>query len=253
LLEGIPFDNTSPFDSEFVLQVVSRSIPSEGRWNTMQGYSWKEVCFKLISWDTSSMIPLLDTLLNAMGNIYCLSYDTNILAVANKLVQSNPIRAWETVKTQFEQILPKWRSDLLHWLKGGIGGFGEKEPYAIISAIPVKEILDWIEEDPTIRAPIIAHATPGTLSKEHGGDLTRELLIRYKMIDGVLSGIDGNFHSGGWSGPRSNYLKRKREKFRNWLAAGFEQEITQWLEEEIEYLDKSITREEIAEERSMFS
>lgn len=68
----------------------------------------------------------------------------------------------------------------------------------------------------------------------------------------MLSGISANFHSGGWTGPTNAHLKRKREKFRQWLAAGFDSEVTQWIESEIEYLDRNIEREEINEERSRF-
>ena len=56
----------------------------------------------------------------------------------------------------------------------------------------------------------------------------------------------------GVSCPTSPYLKRKRDKLRQWLAACFEVEITQWIESEIEYLDRRIEQEEIDEERSRF-
>ena len=98
----------------------------------------------------------------------------------------------------------------------------------------------------------MAHAVPGTLGDEQGGRLTRDLLYRYGQLDGVKSGISATFHSGGWTGPASAYLKRKREKLRRWLAAGFEIEVTQWIENEIEYLDRNIEREEISEERERF-
>ena len=98
----------------------------------------------------------------------------------------------------------------------------------------------------------MAHSVPGTLDEECGGRLTKELLCRYGGFDGVYNGISATFHSCGWTGPRSGHLKRKREKFRCWLASGFEAEVTQWIENEIQYLDRSIDLEEISEERSRF-
>jgi hypothetical protein len=80
----------------------------------------------------------------------------------------------------------------------------------------------------------------------------RELLSRYGQFESVRNGISATFHSGGWSGPTSAYLKRKRDKLRRWLAAGFDSQIVQWIEAEIEHLDRSIEREEIDEERSRF-
>ncbi|AJP48077.1 hypothetical protein PG1C_05585 [Rugosibacter aromaticivorans] len=252
LLDSIPFNDSSPFNSGFVFDVVSKSVPDEENRDAMRGYYWKNVCSKLIKWDASRTLPLLDALLTEMGKAYRLSYDSNVVPLANELVLADPAGAWDIVEMHFEESLPKWRDDLFQWLKGGLSGFDEEDPRGAIADLPVPEILEWIEEDPEHRAGLMAHAAPRTLDDEHGGRLTRELLYRYGQFDGVRSGISATFHSGGWTGPTSAYLKRKREKFRRWLAGGFEIEITQWIEAEIECLDRNIEREEIDEERSRF-
>ncbi|MEI7950964.1 MAG: hypothetical protein WCI66_12105, partial [Gammaproteobacteria bacterium] len=69
----------------------------------------------------------------------------------------------------------------------------------------------------------------------------------------VKSGISSTFHSGGWSGPTSAHLRREREKLRKWLSHGYEIEVVQRIESEIEYLDRRIEDEEIQEERSRFT
>ncbi len=252
LLDSIPFNESSPVDSEFVFGVVSRSVLGDEGRDVMRGYHWKNVSQKLIKWDESCVLPLLDVLLTKMGEVYRLSYDSDVAPLAHELVQANPSGAWGIIKAHLEETLPKWRSDILNWLKGGLGGFEEKEPRGAIVDLPLQEIFEWIDESPESRAGLIAHAAPRTLDDINGGKLTRELLCKYGQFDGVQSGISANFHSGGWSGPTSAYLKRKREKFRRWLAAGFDYEITQWIESEIEYLDRNIEREEINEERSRF-
>jgi hypothetical protein len=126
LLDSISFNDFSPFNSDFVFRVVSRSIPGEISRNDMRGYHWKNVCLKLIKWDKSRSLPLLDVLLTEMGKIYRLSYDSNVASLANELIRADPTGAWKIVKVHFEKTLPKWRSDLLHWLKGGLSGFDEK-------------------------------------------------------------------------------------------------------------------------------
>jgi hypothetical protein len=252
LLDSIPFNNSTPFNSGFVSDVVSQSVPDEENRDAMRGYYWKNVCSKLIKWDASRTLPLLDALLTEMGKVYRLSYDSDVVSLANELVLADPTGAWNIVKAHFEESLPKWRGDLFQWLKGGLAGFDEKEPRGAIAELPVTEILEWIEEDPERRAALMAHAASPTFDDEHGGRLTRELLYRYGQFGGVRNGISAAFHSGGWTGPTSAHLKRKREKFRRWLAAGFEIEISQWIEAEIEYLDRNIEREEIDEERSRF-
>lgn len=252
LLDSIPFNDSSPFNSGFVFDVVSQSVPDEANQDTMRGYYWKNVCSKLIKWDASRTLPLLDVLLTEMGKAYRLSYDSNVVPLADELVLADPAGAWDIVKTHFEDSLPEWRGDLFQWLKGGLSGFDEEDPRGAIADLPVPEVLEWIKEDPVHRAGLMAHAAPRTLDDEYGGRLTRELLYRYGQFDGVRSGISATFHSGGWTGPTSVYLKRKREKFRRWLAAGLEIEMTQWIEAEIEDLDRNIEREEIDEERSRF-
>lgn len=252
LLDSLPLNDSSPFSSDFVFEVVSRAIPGEGGRDVMRGYYWKNVCLKLIKWDGARALPLLDALLTEMGKVYRLSYDTYAEPLANDLVRTDPAGAWDIVKKHVEESLPKWRSDLLNWLKGGLSTFEEREQRGAIADLPVSEILKWIEEDPEPRAVLMAHAAPRTLDDAAGGRLTRELLHRYARFDGVPSGISATFRSGGWTGPTIDYLKRKRDKFRQWLAAGFEAEVTQWIEAEIESLDRDIQREEIDEERSRF-
>ena len=134
-----------------------------------------------------------------------------------------------------------------------MGGFDEDDHTGPITELPLTEILLWVEQDPANRASLIAHAAPRTLDDDKGGGLTRELLTRYPTIEGVGSGISAIFHSGGHTGPTSAYLKRRRDKFRSWLASGFSPEVIQWIERELDYLDKEIERANIEEERDRFA
>ena len=252
LLDSLKFSCTSSFNSDFVFRVVSKAIPNEMHHDVMKRYHWKNVCLKLIPWDIRYALPLLDVILTEMGKSYSLSYDGDVASLANELVLADPAGAWKIVKAHFESTLPLWRSDLLNWLKGGLSSFNEEDQRGPIADLPIQEIIEWIEEDTEPRAVLMAHAVPGTLDVEKGGRLTRELLLRYGHIEDVRSGISATFHSGGWTGPASAYYKRKRARLRQWLATGFEPEIIQWIETEIDYIDRDIEREEINEERSRF-
>jgi len=252
LFHDIPFTTTSPFDSATVFSALRSAIPSEKGWNDSRGYDWQNACKKLIEFDDHFAIPLLDALFTEMGHHYRLSYDRYVESVSLELVKADPIGAWQLIARHFEATLPKWRSDLLSWLKGGIAGFHEKADSAPVNLLPVDSIISWIDIDPAARASLIGHCVPGTLDLEAGGKLSIALIAKYPAIDGVKSGISAAFRSGGWSGPTSLHLKRKREKLRDWLTHGFEFEVTQWIESELEYIDKNIEREEIAEERTRF-
>lgn len=147
----------------------------------------------------------------------------------------------------------KWRDDLLNWLKGGLGGFHESDTVPPIAEFPLQTVLDWIAQDPEGRASMIAHCAPRSLDDEYGGTLTRALLVNYRDLDGVTGGISANFHSGGWSGPESQYLRKKRDRFRVWLGKGFDQNVVSWVEHEITYLDRRIEASEISEERESWN
>jgi hypothetical protein len=252
LFHDLPFTATSPFDSATVFSALRRAIPSEKGWNDSRGYDWQNACEKLIEFDKHFAMPLLDALLTEMGHHYRLSYDHYVESVTLELVKTDPISAWQLIARHFEATLPKWRSDLLSWLKGGLASFHEKADDAPINLLPIDLIISWIDIDPVARAGLIGHCVPGTLDLEAGGKLSIALIAKYPAIDGVKNGISAAFHSGGWTGPTSLHLKRKREKLRDWLTRGSGFEVTQWIESELEYIDKNIEREEIAEERTRF-
>ena len=252
LLNDLPFNDTSPFDAQLVFKSIIMAIPVENHWEQMSGYIWKKVCDKLIKWDASYAMPLLDVLFTEMGNEYRLSYDEYVGALANELTRLDISGAWNLLVKHFEATLPKWRIDLLDWLKGGLMRFDEEETYSPLADLPKTEIFQWIEQDIENRAALIAHAAPRTLDDEGGGQLTRELLTRYSLVDGVSNGISAIFQSGGFTGPRSQHLKRRRDKLRTWLSARFQYEVTRWIENELDDLDQSIEAADINEERDRF-
>ena len=148
---------------------------------------------------------------------------------------------------------PEWREDILNWLKGGFGSFDEKHVVPPIAEFPPQLILDWIEHDPEERAAMIAHCAPDSLDDEFGGALTRALLANYRNLDGVVSRIHWNFHSGCRHGPRSQHLRAMRDQFRNWLGKDFDAYVRSWIDEEIVYLDREIEAAEISEERETWN
>ena len=252
LLDALPFNDDAPFNSEFVFNAVTLAIPDEQGWRGIPGYNWKDVCEKLIKWDQKYALRLLDAILIEMSENYRLSYDTYVAPLATDIARADPSGSWKIVKTHFEASLPAWRSDILSWLKGGANSFHDSEPRGAVADLPTDEILKWIEVDPETRSSLISHAAPKSLDDKAGGRLTRQLLCCYGQYKGVRSGISAIFNSGGWTGLTSEYYKRRREKFREWLAAGFEPEVVQWIESELEYLDRAIERELTSEERSRF-
>lgn len=251
LMDSTSSDQTLPCGSDFVFDVVSRTIPDSVHLGQSFGFHWKRVCSRLVKSNAALAAPLLDAILTAIGEEYRLSYDDSIEELSKELVGIDPERAWQVTAKQFEAALPTWRDDLCNWLKGGSCSFGVKQ-HGPIADMPESSILSWIESDPSGRAALIAYAALPTLDDDGGGGLTRQLLTRYGDIDGVRSRISESFHSGLWTGPAIQHLMRQRDILRRWLAAGFDFRVTQWIENEIERFDREIQREEINEERSRF-
>ena len=242
-----------PVDSNLVFKVVTAPVHFEDGRNTMHAYHWHGVYNKLVSKDAQMAMPLLDGLLRQMGVNYSMSYDDYVKPFAQALCRINPVEAWEIVVSHLLSVAPKWRGDLLNWLKGGLAGFDEGNSVPPISEFPLQTILDWIAQDPENRASMIAHCAPRSLDDKYGGAVTKALLVNYRNFDGVANGISANFHSGGWTGPMSQYLRKKRDRFRGWLGNGLDQNIVSWIENEITYLDRSIEDSEISEERESWN
>lgn len=197
LLDSIPFNDSSPFNSDFVFDVVSQFVPGGKNRDEMHGYHWKNVCSKLIE-GRKLQTPAIRFFAYRNGQGLPLELRLQRVApLANELVKADPIEAWNIVKAHFELSLPEWRDDLIQWLKNSLSGFDENDSRGAIVDLPVPEILDWIKEDPEPRSVLMAHAAPRTLDDEYGGRLTRELLHRYGQFDGVRIGISATFHSGG--------------------------------------------------------
>ncbi len=252
LMSSISSERPLPCGPEFAFDVARLAIPFLRHTGQSFGFNWKRVCSRLVKSNAEFVAPLLDAILTCMGEEYQLSYDHDIEALSNELVSIDPEGAWQITAKHFEATLPKWRSDVYNWLKGGIRSFRQGVQRGPIANLPESSILAWIESNPDGRAALIAHAALPTLDDEGGGILTRQLLTRYGHIDGVRSGISTSFHLGSWEGPMSQHLKHKRDILRRWLAAGFDFQVAQWIETEIEQLDLGIQREEINEERDRF-
>ncbi len=253
LLDRVLKKNAWPVDSDFMFRVVTARIHFEERLDTMHAYHWNSVCEKLIAHDSTKALPLLDALLQQMDSNYRLSYDRYVEPLAKSLCRMNPTEAWGIVVSHLLSSAPEWRVDILNWLKGGFGSFNEKDIAPPIAEFPLQLILNWIEQDPEERASMIAHRTPSSLADEFGGALTRALLTDYRNLDGVISGINCNFHSGCWSGPRSQHLRARRDQFRGWLSKDFGVNVMSWIEDEIVGMDREIETADIAEERESWN
>lgn len=102
--------------------------------------------------------------------------------------------------------------------------------------------------NPKDRAWKILRCLPKTLDESRGGKLT-ELFIESFGEDELGNSLIGHFWTGGWWGPESQYLARKRDKAREWILEIKSGKVLAWLYRYIEYLNQRIPEAELREER----
>ena len=107
----------------------------------------------------------------------------------------------------------------------------------------------WIKEDTEQRQWLILKILPKTLDQETGGRLTRLFIEEFCDDDRVAYSLFVHFHMGGWSGPESEYLSRKRDAARQWFKEILSGKIQVWLGKYIDHLNGLIEGSKIREER----
>ncbi len=81
---------TWPADSDLLFRIVTAPAHFQERLDNMHSYHWRNVCDKLITLDPPKAMPLLDVLLQQMGNNYRLSYDHYVEPMMTNLCRIDP-------------------------------------------------------------------------------------------------------------------------------------------------------------------
>lgn len=187
----------------------------------------------------ASILPQMETI----SSIRQISYP---LQLADELVADHPDEAWSMISKRLEV---RDQSDwwLVSWL-GGDSIFNEEERNGPITAFDPEAVMRWITEDPDRRSGKILSCLPTTLDEDHGGKVTKQFIETFGDNE-LAEDIIGHFWIGGWSGPESQYLARKRDKARKWISEAKSGKILAWLHRYVEHLNKRIANAELREER----
>jgi hypothetical protein len=80
--------------------------------------------------------------------------------------------------------------------------------------------------------------------------VTQLFIETFGSMDRVSGALMQHFvYSGAWAGPRSLYLRSKRDEARAWLSAIRSAAVEEWATRYIEMLSQDIELAEIEEER----
>jgi hypothetical protein len=134
------------------------------------------------------------------------------------------------------------------WL-GDELGFDEASHVGAIRFFNPNVVMSWVMDQPETRAQKLIRCLPKTLDENEGGILTNLFLERFGDDDALAGSLIGHFSSGGWTGPESAHLSRKRDKTREWISTTKQGKALSWLYRYTEYLSRRIEHAELEEER----
>jgi len=215
--------------------------------NTMLDYHWGKIAKLFMDQYPERHLELFSAILDNMHNLSGSRQLCHPSQIADSIAQAHPAAAWKIVTSHIE------REDengyyVLGWLSDEIG-FEEDIKGNAIRLFDPYAVMEWVSEKPETRVRLIAHCLPKTLDNDDGGALTRLFIDKYFDNEDIAHGLISHFWTGGWSGPESAYLMRKRDKARMWVSEIKSENIQAWLSMYIDALTKGNIRAEIDEER----
>ncbi len=233
------------FPEELVFEVLTMLSETD---DIMPMYYWNEIAKGFINKYPTRSMDLLNEMLRNMKWISRYGAAGYIAEVADKIVLDHPLESWEIIAEILISVTENRHAVVHYWL-ADTGSEDMPKPNAA-NYLPAEEVLRWIKEAPEQRQWLILEILPKTLDQETGGRLTRLFIEEFCDDDRMASSLFRYFYTGGsWTGPKSDYLSRKRDAARSWLAEIQSVKIQLWLGKYIDHLNACIEAEKIQEER----
>jgi len=239
-------DGTSlPRDLSY--SVIKTSVASKSDRHTMGDFHWHRVTNRYRKQYPERDLDLLSALLESFDSLSRLRGHNDASQVADEIVRASPKESWKLIASAIERE-KKHGYDIVMWL--GDSGFEGRRDLGAMRLLDPKDVIDWTNAAPDDRIKLIYPALPKTLSVSDGGAVTVLFLEAFGHQDKVVSALISHFmYGGGWSGPRSEYLSRKRDEARKWLSETKSPKVQNWLTQYIAALSSDIEAAQIEEER----
>ena len=168
--------------------------------------------------------------------------------VIDDITRQFPNEVWPIVSKLVERPTSTTGTHIRHWLKGD--NTFRAGRFSMINVFPAERIWNWVDADPSTRAPLLAAFVPPALPEE-GSDtcLAKEVLIRYGEREDVRVRLQINFDTEGWMGSQSAHLTRKKDNLLTVRNSESNPNVILWIDEYIESLNVGIERAVVEEER----
>lgn len=250
LVQDYYFDkgSTGDFPEDLIFKVLT-AAPSNDNHDQMYGFYWDIIAKKFLKKHPNRNMDLFKDITSDMGRISRYGSTDYIANIADEIVKEHPQETWGIV-SELLVSESKNRYELVFWL-GDTTGFGDSPKHGAIIYMPAQDIINWINADVDVRRWLIQEVLPKTLDEDEdtGGQLTRLFIEEFCDDDSITRSLCGHFHMGGWSGPESLYLSKKRDTARRWMSEIPSTKIQVWLGKFIDYLSNRIETSKIQEER----
>jgi len=240
----------TPPPDELILKLLTDQRTLKGERNSMSDYYWQELAQRYIDNYPGRAIDVFRYVLGRCRQSQfeiALTY-SSLTELLSAIIRNHPAESWAVVAGFLEATEPERAFMLQDWLAPR-DSTADRSLSAPISLFPPDLLLDWISQNPELRAVFVARTVPKTFDPAAGGQLTREILIRFGHIESVGHVLWCHFRTEGIWGPASQHYREKRDEARQWLSNESEPRIRQWLEHYINALTPDIERAEIDEER----
>ena len=235
--------SSDDFPEALVFEVLTRLSETD---DSMPMYYWNEIAKGFIKKHPTRSVDLLNEILRNMRRISHHGDTSFVAEIADKIVFDCPCEAWKVISEVLVS-KPENRRTVIHWLADT--GFEDIPRPSAANYLPAEKVLRWLKEDPEKRQWLVLEILPKTLDQETGGKLTCLFVEEFCDDDRVAYSLFGHFFTGGWTGPESDYLSKKRDAARQWLKEISSVKIQLWLGKYIDYLNGLIEGAKIREER----
>jgi len=167
-----------------------------------------------------------------------------------EVTKKNPKAIWQKLTAYLDSPKGDRAFFIMRWL-GGEMGF--KNTAGAIELFDAEDVWKWVDEKPDERARLFAHFISPVLF--HSTDKTcfaREILVRYGDRDDVYGSLSANYSTESWSGPASIHYASKKKSLLEFKKEEKNEKVIEWIDKELESLERNIERAKISEERDEF-
>lgn len=218
-------------------------------------WSWSQVALRYIEQhpdDIDFLIVFMTKYYGRRNSI--LESHHEAAKVLTELAKRNPEMVWDKVASEIA--LERFDTySLENWLQGEVT-FGDRRGGGAIEILDKAMLLAWIEQSPKTRAPLVARMVPhdfGFNTKSGKPSWLKIILDKYGMDPRVISAINANLWSEGYSGPASQHYAAKLEDIKRFKAINKDSvNIQNWANKYIPGLEEQVEQSKIHEEREWF-